>query len=83
MKRTIADFTETEFLEFVIKIYEVDYPSDRAHLNAIFEFVRIAEHPKRSDLLCYPDPGKEGPRAIVDEVKAWRAANGKPGFKSE
>lgn len=83
MRKTLSDFTETEFLEFVIKIYSVDYNTDRDHLNAIFEFGRITEHPKRSDLFCFPEPGKEGPRAIVDEVKAWRAAHGKSGFKSE
>lgn len=83
MRKTLSDFTETEFLEFVIKIYSVDYNTDRDHLNAVFEFKRITEHPKGSDLLCFPDLGKEGPRAIVDEVKTWRAANDKPGFKPE
>lgn len=83
MNKNITDFTENELLEFVIKIYTVDYRSDRGHLNAIFEFERISEHPKGSDLFCFPAPGKEGPQAIIEEVKAWRAAHGKPGFKLE
>ncbi|MDZ3991117.1 bacteriocin immunity protein [Pseudomonas sp. Teo4] len=83
MKKTIADFTETEFLNFVIKIYEVDYPTDKTHTDAIFEFERLSEHPKKSDLIFYPDHGKSGPASIVEEVKSWRLANGKPGFKTE
>lgn len=83
MKPSISDFTEREFLDFVVKIYNVDYRTDRDHLNAIFEFKRITEHPKGSDLLYYPEPGKQGPQAIVTEVKAWRAAHNKPGFKPE
>ncbi|MDZ3991113.1 bacteriocin immunity protein [Pseudomonas sp. Teo4] len=82
MKKTITDFTEAEFLEFAIKIYNVDYPSDRKHIEAILEFERISEHPKKSDLFFYPDPGKSGPTAIIEEIKAWRLANDKPGFKT-
>jgi len=83
MKAHITDFTESEFLEFVRKIYFVDYPSDKAHIKAVMEFVRLSEHPKETDLLFYSEEGNIGPEAIVAEVKAWRAANGKPGFKAE
>lgn len=83
MKKTITDFTEAEFLNFVMRIYEVDYPTDKSHTDAIFEFERLSEHPKKSDLIFYPEPGKSGPASIVEEVKTWRQANNKPGFKAE
>ncbi|MDF0731973.1 bacteriocin immunity protein [Pseudomonas entomophila] len=82
MKRLISDFTQAEFLEFATKIYNADYPTDQDHINAVFEFERIAEHPAKSDLFFYPEPGKDGPQAIVLEVIAWRTANGKAGFKA-
>ncbi|MDF0732707.1 bacteriocin immunity protein [Pseudomonas entomophila] len=82
MKTSISDFTQAEFLEFAIKIYTADYPTDQEHINAVAAFERISEHPAKSDLFAYPEPGKDGPEFIVAEVKAWRAANGKPGFKA-
>lgn len=83
MKKMINAFTRFEFLEFARKIYRVDYPTDQEHIDAVFEFVRISEHPKKSDLFFYPEPGKDGPEAIVSEVISWRTANGKVGFKSD
>lgn len=80
MNDSISKFTESEFLEFVKKIYIVDYPTDQDHRNAVYEFTRLAEHPAGTDLLFYPEEGKDSPEQIVAEVKAWRAANGKPGF---
>lgn len=35
-----------------------------------------------SDLIYYPrDDREDSPEGIVKEIKEWRAANGKPGFK--
>ncbi|AUM71715.1 bacteriocin immunity protein [Pseudomonas fluorescens] len=68
-------------LVFVKKIYEADFYPEEAHTHAVLEFERISEHPSGSDLLYYPEAGKSGPEAVVKEVKEWRAANGKPGFK--
>jgi hypothetical protein len=81
MKKSITEITEKEFLAFIIKISEGDFPSEKTHINAVLDFKRISEHPAGSDLLFYPEPGKESSEAIVDEIKNWRAANGKPGFK--
>ena len=77
----VYEMTESEFLLFVTKIYNADYESENAHTNAIIEFKRLTEHPAGSDLLYYPEAGKGGPEAVVEEIKRWRAANGKPGFK--
>ena len=83
MNGLISDMSEAEFLIFVTKVYKNEYASEDEHIDAILEFKRLSEHPSGSDLLYYPDPGKGGPEAIVKEVKEWRAANGKPGFKAE
>ncbi|WP_144238648.1 bacteriocin immunity protein [Pseudomonas brassicacearum] len=31
--------------------------------------------------MYYPEDGHNSPEQIVEKIKAWRAANGKPGFK--
>ncbi|MDR6957168.1 hypothetical protein J2W43_001144 [Pseudomonas brassicacearum] len=78
---TKPTMTEPEFLAFVKKICDVDYPSDSAHVAAIMEFEKISEHPSGSDLIYYPEDGHNSAEQIVEKVKAWRTANGKPGFK--
>ncbi|MCJ2371458.1 bacteriocin immunity protein [Pseudomonas sp. RGM 3321] len=82
MSNNINDMTELEFLLFVKNISEANYPSESAHNDAVISFEEISEHPAGSDLLFYPEQGKESPEAIVAEVKAWRAANSKTGFKT-
>nr|WP_318382538.1 bacteriocin immunity protein [uncultured Enterobacter sp.] len=79
----ITDFTEAEFLKFVEDICNDTYPTEKAHMAAVAEFERLSEHPSGSDLLYYPEEGKGGPLAVVQEIKEWRKANGKPGFRSE
>ena len=81
MSKLITEMSEAEFLSFVTKVYNDEYATEDEHVDAILEFKTLAEHPSGSDLLFYPEAGKSGPLAIVAEVKAWRAANGKPGFK--
>jgi len=84
--KTISDFTEAEFLAFVTGIYNVDksiYKSESQHTQAVRDFKALTEHPDGSDLLYYPGPDREdSPEGVVKEVKEWRAANGKPGFKA-
>lgn len=79
---TIEDITENEFLELVKKVCAGDYRTEYQHGRAIGEFQRLSEHPCGSDLIYYPKPNADdSPEGIVEEVKQWRAANGKPGFK--
>lgn len=81
--KTIADFTEGEFLAFARKICSVDYATEAEADKAVHEFIRLTEHPDGSDLIFYPpDDREDSPEGIVEEVKEWRAANGKPGFKA-
>ncbi|POT54949.1 bacteriocin immunity protein [Citrobacter amalonaticus] len=81
--KEITDFTEAEFLSFVEDICNDTYPSEKAHMAAVAEFERLSEHPSGSDLIYYPEEGKGGPIAVVQEIKEWRKANDKPGFRSE
>ncbi|MFJ2456910.1 bacteriocin immunity protein [Pseudomonas protegens] len=84
--KTISDYTESDFLDFVKNIYNANksiYPSESSHANAVREFVRLTEHPDGNGLIYYPSSKREdSPEGIVKEVKTWRAANGKPGFKT-
>ncbi|GLW37968.1 pyocin-S2 immunity protein [Pectobacterium carotovorum subsp. carotovorum] len=82
-KGNISDYTEEEFLAFVKGIYNDTYSTEELHINAVMDFERLSEHPSGSDLLYYPESGKSGPDAVVKEIKAWRAKNGKPGFKAD
>jgi hypothetical protein len=46
-------------------------------------FEKITEHPEGTDLIYYAASDLDStPEAITKKVKEWRAANGKPGFKS-
>lgn len=82
-KKTISDYTEAEFLDFVKKICLVsDYKTEGEHTNAVLKFEELSEHPEGSDLIYYPKDGQDdSPEGIVKEVKEWRAKNGKSGFK--
>lgn len=81
LSKLISELSEGEFLKFVTRVYNNEYDTEEVHIGAILEFKALTEHPSGSDLLFYPEPGKSGPVAVVAEVKAWRAANGKLGFK--
>ncbi len=82
MKEKIEDFTEAEFLEFVRRIFKCEYKTESESNEAVRQFSRLVEHPSKSDLIFYPERSRPNtPEGVVEEVKAWRAANGKPGFK--
>jgi len=82
-KQTISDYTETEFLEFVRLFFKgTTTEAEDTELRA--EFDRLSEHPERYDVIYQLAPGRDGsPEGVVREVKQWRDANGKPGFKAE
>ncbi|ECJ2224819.1 bacteriocin immunity protein [Salmonella enterica] len=82
LKNNISDYTEAEFLEFVTKICSAEGITEEDDTKLVREFERLTEHPDGSDLIYYPrDDREDSPKGIVNEVKEWRAANGKPGFK--
>lgn len=82
--KKIEDVSEADFLAFVKKIYSASYKTERQHGQAVVQFNQMSEHPCGSDLIYYPAPlADHSPEGIVQTIKEWRAANGKPGFKAE
>lgn len=88
-KEKLEDYTESEFLDFLKNIF---YTPENVSNENFEEFVRrhvvhfekITEHPGQSDVIFYPREGQEdSPEGVLKEVKEWRAANGKSGFKPE
>lgn len=81
---SISDYTETEFLNLVRAICDGSQNSESEDIKNVLLFKQLTEHPTGSDLIFYPEEGHDdSPEGIVKEVKEWRAANGKPGFKPE
>jgi len=81
--KKLEDYTESEFIDFIDKIRKVDFPSEAAHSAAVYEFGQLTEHPDKWDLIYRPKLGEDNStKGIIEIIKAWRAANGKPGFKS-
>ncbi|HGH4679541.1 TPA: bacteriocin immunity protein [Enterobacter bugandensis] len=81
-KKSFCDYTEQEFLDLVRKICMADGETEEDDINNLLEFEKVSEHPDGSDLIYYPQDGQvNSPEGIVKEVKQWRKANGKPGFK--
>ena len=89
LKAALEDYTEAEFLEFLqgFNTFPDGLKGDalEAHLDRLLDhFLAVTEHPDGSDVIFYPKEGQEdSPEGILKEVKEWRAANNKPGFKPE
>ncbi|AZF19085.1 bacteriocin immunity protein [Pseudomonas fluorescens] len=84
LKSSISEYTEAEFLEFMKEIFKENIAKTDDQLDILLEhFERITEHPESTDLIYYAATDAEStPEAITNKVKEWRAANGKPGFKT-
>ncbi|MGY2442124.1 bacteriocin immunity protein [Pseudomonas sp. SDO52101_S400] len=82
MKKTISDYTEAEFIDFLNSVLAANTSPDEILDPLLFEFERLSEHPAGSDLIYWPeDDAQCTPEGITETVKKWRAANGLPGFK--
>lgn len=88
LKEKLEDYTELEFLELLAELFENKHDLgadeyEKITTTLINHVVTVTEHPEKSDLLCYPPKGRDdSPKGILEEVKKWRALNGKPGFKN-
>ncbi|MDH0649169.1 bacteriocin immunity protein [Pseudomonas sp. GD03858] len=86
-KDKFEDYTEAEFLTLLNTLFDehpdLDGPTQERLTNKVVShFERVTEHPDRSDVIFYPPEGAvDSPEGILQRVKQWRAANGKPGFK--
>ena len=86
-KKTIQDYTEQEFLEFLQKFDEDGGREGDEYANYIHSlvehFAQVVEHPAGTDIIFYPEPGtEESPEGWLAVIKAWMVENNKPGFKS-
>ena len=85
LKPLLSDYTEQEFISLINEINRanIDEP-DHIYSSLLLHFAKITEHPSGYDLLFRPTADTENEaNEILSLVKEWRAANGKPGFKSE
>ncbi|HIB4252684.1 TPA: bacteriocin immunity protein [Escherichia coli] len=81
LKKSIGDYTETEFKKIIEDIINCEGDEKKQDDNLEY-FINITEHPSGSDLIYYPEGNNEGsPEGVIKEIKEWRAANGKSGFK--
>ncbi|NCE89791.1 bacteriocin immunity protein [Pseudomonas sp. L13] len=78
-----SDCTPTEFVSLINQIRAANKGGTDAALGELLELFRqIADHPDGTDLIFYPEPGADNsPEGVAQTVKAWRIANGLPGFK--
>ena len=84
MKTSMSEYTESDFLSFVTSLCDASARTEEEDDEMLLAFKRLTEHPDGSDLVYYPRADREdSPEGIVKEVKEWRAANGRPGFKIE
>lgn len=88
-KDKLEEYTESEFVFFLNSMTaNPDNLRGRKFERKVDEFVehfeKITEHPDGSDVIFHPKNGRDDSAlAIMLEIKEWRAANGKPGFKPE
>ncbi|WP_277760623.1 bacteriocin immunity protein [Pseudomonas sp. A34-9] len=84
LKNKLEDYTESEYLAVIERLFEGRFPSERQHDEFVENIVVTSEHPNGTGVLYYPEEGAEdSPAGVLATIKAWRAANGKPGFKPE
>lgn len=79
--KSISDFTREEFLEFIEFLGTAPGETEAENSRWNRKFESLAQHPSGTDLLFYPEPGKEFDEAVVAEVERYRRENGLPGFK--
>lgn len=84
MSKSITDYTEQQFVQFVEEIRKANKSASDNVLGELLEqFCEITGHPDGTDLIYYPEDGADNSaKGIACTVKEWRAANGLPGFKS-
>lgn len=84
-KKSIDEYTEAEFLDFLRLIDEKNESGEEQELDALLEqFEALTEHPSGTDLLYWPETDAQGEiEQVLRIIKEWRAANGKPGFKPD
>ena len=84
LKDKFEEYTESEYIALIDRLVHGDYTSEKEHDEIVDNIVSTSEHPNGTGILYYPEEGVEdSPAGVLKAIKAWRAANGKPGFKTE
>ncbi|MFJ2480344.1 bacteriocin immunity protein [Pseudomonas sp. NPDC087598] len=84
LKNKLEDYTESEYLAVIERLFRGRFPSEKKHDEFVDNIVATSEHPNGTGILYYPEEGvDDSPEGVLAAIKAWRAANGKPGFKPE
>lgn len=80
-KAKFEDYSEEEFTLILEEIYQGK--GEESYQDELIDLVcSLSEHPDGSDLIFYNKDKHITPKGIVAEIKTWRTANNKPGFKS-
>ena len=83
-KSKFEEYTESEYISLISRLIKGDYSSEKEHDAIVYNIASTSEHPNGTGILYYPEEGVEdSPEGVLKAIKTWRAANGKPGFKSE
>ncbi|MGB8922669.1 MAG: bacteriocin immunity protein [Pseudomonas sp.] len=86
LKNSFSEYTEAEFIGLLEELAKEDEEAenDERADQLLLHFKKVSQHPAGSDLIYYPEPGADNsPEGVTQIVKAWRAAQGLPGFKGE
>lgn len=84
LKDKFEEHTESEYISLINRLFQGNYTSEEEHDDIVDNIVNTSEHPNGTDILYYPEEGVEdSPAGVLKAIKAWRVANGKPGFKPE
>lgn len=85
LKKKYSDYTESEFLDFLKELYRANAEEPDEILAPLLDhFSKVTEHPNGTDLIYWPESDEQSEiEAVHSIVKAWRADNGKPGFKTD
>jgi hypothetical protein len=81
-KTKFDEYTESEYMNLINRLFQGGFTSEEEHDAVVDNIVSTSEHPNGTGILYYPDEGVEdSPAGVLNAIKAWREANGKPGFK--
>jgi len=84
LKSKFEDYTESEYAALINRLFQGGFASEEEHDAIVENIVSTSEHPNGTGILYYPEPGVEdSPAGVLEAIKEWRAANGKPVFKIE
>lgn len=84
LKNKFEEYTESEYMGLINRLFQGGFPSEEEHDSIVDNIVNTSEHSNGTGVLYYPEEGVEdSPAGVLNAIKTWRIANGKPGFKPE